>query len=133
MDLTPAGYSARLLTSPLVVPILFSIVLIAMSIAVFTPGFGLPSVIGVSAFGLYFFGHYVSGFAGMETIGLFILVIVLMIIELVIPGFGIFGILGIIALISGIVMAAYSTVFSLISLLVAFGVTVIVLIVAVRY
>lgn len=133
MDMTPAEKLARLITSPLVVPILFIIGLIGIAIEIFTPGFGLPGVIGVIAFGLYFFGHYVAGFAGMETIGLFILGIVLMIIELVIPGFGIFGILGIIALISGIVMAAYSTVFSLISLLVAFGVTVIVLIVAVRY
>lgn len=133
MDMTPAEKLARLITSPLVVPILFMIGLIGIAIEIFTPGFGLPGIIGLLAFGLYFFGHYVAGFAGMETIGLFIVGIILMIIELFVPGFGIFGILGLIALISGIVMAAYSTVFSLISLFVAMVVTIIVLVVAVRY
>lgn len=133
MSMTPAEKLARLITSPYVVPILFIIGLIGIAIELFTPGFGIPGFIGVLAFGLYFFGHFIAGFAGMESILLFIAGMILIIIELFIPGFGIFGILGVIALIAGVVMAAYDAVFGLSVLLIAMVVTVLVIVVAARY
>lgn len=133
MDLTPAERLARFITSPFVVPVLFLIGLIGIGIELFTPGFGIPGIIGVLAFGLYFFGHFIAGFAGMETVLLFVAGIVLLVIELFIPGFGIFGILGLICFVAGVVMAAYDTVFGLGALLIAMVLTVIVLIVAGRY
>lgn len=133
MHMTLSEKLARVITSPFVVPILFLIGLIGIGIEIFTPGFGFPGVIGLIAFGLYFFGHYVAGFAGNETIILFVVGIILMIVELFIPGFGIFGILGLISLIAGVVMAAYNAVYGLAALLIAMVVTVITIVVAVRY
>lgn len=132
MGMTPAEQLARFLTSPYVVPILFLIGLIGIGIEIFTPGFGIPGIIGVLAFGLYFFGHFVAGFAGIETIALFIAGIVLIIIELFVPG-GILGMLGFICVVAGVVMAAYDAVFGLVSLLISIIVSVIVLIVLARY
>lgn len=132
-DLTPAERLARFITSPFVVPILFLIGLIGIGIEFFTPGFGIPGIIGVLAFGLYFFGHFIAGFAGAETVLLFIVGIVLLAIELFISGFGIFGILGLICFVAGVAMAAYDAVFGLSALLVAMVLTGIVLIVAGRY
>ncbi|OYD07664.1 NfeD family protein [Paludifilum halophilum] len=114
---------ARFITSPVVIPILFTIGLAGIAIEVFSPGFGLPGAIGLSAFGLYFFGHYLAGFAGSETIVLFVAGILLMIIEIFVPGFGIFGILGLVALGAAVVSAAYDKIFSLVSLLIAMVVT----------
>lgn len=131
--LTPAEQLARFLTSPFVVPILFIIGLIGIGIEIFTPGFGLPGVIGILAFALYFFGHYVAGFAGIETLALFIAGIILLVIELFVPGFGIFGVIGLISLVAGVVMAAYDPAFGLGALAVAFIVTIIVMAIATRY
>lgn len=133
MSMTPAEKLARFITSPYVVPVLFLVGLIGIAIEIFTPGFGLPGIIGLLAFGLYFFGHYIAGFAGVETLVLFIAGIVLMIIELFVPGFGIFGILGLLSLVAGIVMAAYDAVFSLGAFLIALVVAGIVIVVAARY
>ncbi|HCN31253.1 MAG TPA: hypothetical protein DIT64_21600 [Verrucomicrobiales bacterium] len=64
-----------------------------------TPGFGIPGLVSVAAFLLFFFGHYVAGsLVGHETAvmaGLFVLGILLVIVELmVMPGMMIPGILG---------------------------------------
>ena len=63
------------------------------------PGFGLPGLVSVAAFGLFFFGHYVAGsLVGHETAvraGLFIVGTLLLLVELaVLPGLLVPGILG---------------------------------------
>lgn len=63
------------------------------------PGFGLPGLVSVAAFGLFFFGHYVAGsLVGHETAvmaGLFVVGALLVLIELaVLPGLMVPGILG---------------------------------------
>lgn len=133
ISMTPAEKVARFITSPFVVPILFLIGLIGIAIELFTPGFGIPGIVGVLAFALYFFGHFVAGFAGLESILLFVAGVTLLLIELFIPGFGIFGFLGLMSLMAGIVMAAYDVMFGLGALLIAIVVTVVILVFAVRY
>ncbi|QKG84945.1 nodulation protein NfeD [Kroppenstedtia pulmonis] len=123
---------ARFVTSPMVIPVLLTLGFIGIAIEMFTPGFGIPGLVGASAFGLYFFGHYLAGFAGGETAVLFTLGIVLMLIELFVPGFGIFGLLGLASLIAAVVVAAYDAAFSLASILVALAVTGVVLAVVLR-
>lgn len=64
-----------------------------------SPGFGIPGLVSVAAFTLFFFGHYVAGsLVGHETAvmaGLFVTGIVLVIIELmVMPGLLLPGIAG---------------------------------------
>ncbi len=60
-----------------------------------TPGFGLPGIVGICAFALYFLGSYVAGLAGWEWPALFVLGLVLVILELfVFPGVVILGLTG---------------------------------------
>ncbi len=132
VELTPSEKLARFVTSPYVIPILFMIGLAGLVIEVFTPGFGIPGAIGLGAFGLYFFGHYLAGFAGAESLVLFAVGLILMLIELFASGFGIFGVLGLISLASSVVIAAQDKVFSLTALVIALLVTGVGLAVAIR-
>jgi membrane-bound serine protease (ClpP class) len=97
------------LTSPGIATLLLIIGIAGVAIEMLVPGFGLPGIIGLVGFGLYFFGQSIAGFAGMEAIVLFIIGIGLLVAELFIPSFGILGILGIAALIFGISKGAYDT------------------------
>lgn len=119
VDLTPAERFARFLTDPTIALILLIMGIAGVAIELVVPGFGVPGILGIVGFGLYFFGHYVAGFAGMESVLLFIAGLVLLVIELFVPSFGILGILGIASLVSGVVMAAYDTGSAMSSLLVA--------------
>ncbi|GBF10140.1 hypothetical protein HK1_00152 [Tepidibacillus sp. HK-1] len=119
VGLTPAERLARFSTNPYVIPILLIIGLAGILIELFIPGFGIAGLIGISAFSLYFFGHYFAGFAGWEDIIFFIVGFILMVVELFVPGFGIFGALGVISLFAGIIFAAYETSYGLISLVIA--------------
>ena len=63
------------------------------------PGFGLPGLVSVAAFSLFFFGHYIAGsLVGHETAvmaGLFVVGALLLLVELaVLPGLMVPGILG---------------------------------------
>ncbi|MFY0545094.1 NfeD family protein [Brevibacillus sp. H7] len=116
---------ARFVTSPVVMSSLLIIGLVGIVVELFMPGFGIAGTVGLCAFALYFFGHYVAGFANWLHIGLFIIGILLMILEIFLPG-GIVGGIGFISLVSGLVMAAYDTQQGIASLGIAFVVTVIV-------
>ena len=84
---------ARFITNPIIVPILLSIASLGLVLELYSPGFGVPGIMGLSALGLFFFGHMVAGFAGYETLLLFIAGLALVIAEFFVPG-GIVGILG---------------------------------------
>jgi membrane-bound serine protease (ClpP class) len=100
---------SEFVTSPGIATLLLIIGIAGIAIELIVPGFGAPGITGLIAFGLYFFGQSIAGFAGMESIVLFIIGIGLLISEMFIPSFGILGILGIAALIFGITMGAYDT------------------------
>jgi len=116
---------ARFVTSPVVMSLLLIIGLVGIVVELFAPGFGVGGTVALCAFGLYFFGHYVAGFANWLHICLFVLGILLMILEIFVPG-GIVGGLGFISIVAGLVMAAYDTKQGLASLGIAVLVTVIV-------
>ncbi|PSL45027.1 membrane-bound serine protease (ClpP class) [Salsuginibacillus halophilus] len=124
---------ARWVTHPAVIPILLSAGAIGLMIEFFSPGFGLPGLLGLSSLGLFFFGHLFAGFAGYETLILFGIGAVLLAIEIFVPGFGIFGILGLGAIVSSMLMASYSTAYMLVALLIAFGLALITAIVLFKY
>lgn len=117
---------ARFLVNPLIMTLLLIIGIAGVAIELLVPGFGVPGILGVVGFGLYFFGHYVAGFAGMEEIVLFVAGIALLLVEIFVPSFGILGILGIVAIISGVVMAAFDTGNALLSLGVSFALAVVI-------
>ncbi|TYP78012.1 NfeD family protein [Paenibacillus methanolicus] len=125
---------ARFLMMPVVMTLLFIIGIAGIAIEFFIPGFGFPGILGTAAFGLYFFGHYVAGFAGMEDMMLFIIGIVLLVIEVFVPSFGILGLLGSGAIVAGIVMASPDIETAIVSLAVALVVSaVIVYLIAKRF
>ena len=89
-------------------PILLIIGIIGLYIEFKTPGFGVPGIIGLVAFGIYFFGGYVAGLSAPGWVVLFLLGIILVIFELfVFPGTFVAGLLGaflmLIALVMGMV------------------------------
>ncbi|WP_424766905.1 NfeD family protein [Paenibacillus sp. sgz302251] len=123
---------ARWLVNPVVMTVLLILGIAGVVIELLVPGFGVPGIIGMVSFGLYFFGHYVAGFAGIEAVVLFVLGIALLIIEVFVPSFGILGILGSAALITGVVIAAPDPMTAFISIIVAFVVATIIITIFVR-
>jgi membrane-bound serine protease (ClpP class) len=100
---------AEVVTSPGISTLLLIVGIAGIAIEMLVPGFGVPGITGLIAFGLYFFGQSIAGFAGMESMVLFVVGIILLVLEMFVPSFGILGILGIAALIFGITMGAYDT------------------------
>lgn len=119
---------ARWLVNPAVMTILLILGLAGVAIELLIPGFGAPGIVGIVSFALYFFGHYVAGFAGAESIILFVLGITLLVIELFVPSFGILGLLGGASLIAGVTLAASDPMTAFISLLIALVVAAIIVI-----
>jgi membrane-bound serine protease (ClpP class) len=87
-------------------PLLLVIGIIGVYIEFKTPGFGLPGIVGIVAFALYFFGGYVAGLSGLEWLALFIVGMVLFALELfVFPGTVFLGLGGAILMLVALVMA----------------------------
>lgn len=118
---------ASWLVNPVVMTVLFVLGIAGIAIELFVPGFGVPGVVGILSFGLYFFGHYIAGFAGMESVVLFIVGIALLFVELFVPSWGILGIIGSVSLIAGVLTAASSPVTAIISLVIALAVATVIL------
>jgi len=123
---------ARYVTTPWVATLLLFIGIAGIAIELFVPGFGIPGIAGLLGFGLYFFGHYAAGFAGVEEIAFFIIGVVLLIIEIFVPSFGILGILGILSLFGSVVMAAYNTQQAALNLSIAFVLALVVVFIFIR-
>ena len=71
-----------------------------------TPGFGLPGIIGIIAFALFFFGSYAAGLAGMEWMIIFVLGVLLVALELfVFPGTVVLGLTGAGLMLTTIIMS----------------------------
>lgn len=132
MELSLAEQVSRVLTNPIVQTLLLLIGIAGVVIELIVPGFGLPGILGIAGFALYFFGNYAAGFAGAEHILLFVAGITLMLIELFVPSFGILGILGIIALFSGVVLSANKTGQAMLSLGIAVLLAIIVIAIVAR-
>ena len=94
VDLTFTEKLARLITNPIIVPILLSVASIGLVVELYSPGFGVPGTMGLTALGMFFFGHLVAGFAGYETLIVFVIGLILVVAELFVPG-GIIGIIGV--------------------------------------
>jgi membrane-bound serine protease (ClpP class) len=133
MEVSFAEKLARFVTNPLIIPILLSIGSLGLVLELYSPGFGVPGIMGISALLLFFFGHLIAGFAGYEAMILFIAGFLLILIEVFMPGFGIFGILGIAGMIGGMLLASFSTAWMLVSLGISAVVTTVVAIITFRY
>jgi membrane-bound serine protease (ClpP class) len=122
---------ARFLTNPIVVPILLTIAGIGIVMELFSPGFGIPGVIGITSLVLFFYGHLVAGITGYESLAMFIIGVILVLIEFFIPG-GIIGLLGFTAVVGSLFLATGDPVHMTISLLIAVTVSILVFILLVK-
>ncbi|HEX5564612.1 MAG TPA: NfeD family protein, partial [Sporosarcina sp.] len=114
---------ARFVTHPIVVPILLSIAGLGLVVELYSPGFGVPGTMALSALLLFFFGHLIAGLAGYETLILFIIGLGLIVLEFFIAG-GIAGVLGAVAVVVSIIMAGGNPMFMAYSVLIAIAVAI---------
>jgi membrane-bound serine protease (ClpP class) len=131
LEVSFAEKIARFITNPFVYSILLTIGSLGLVLELYSPGFGVPGFMGLSALLLFFYGHLVAGLAGYETLILFIVGLGLILLELFIAG-GIAGAIGFVSIISSFFFAAENVVDMGISLLVAISVTILVSILLMR-
>ncbi|KFL43355.1 membrane protein [Lysinibacillus sp. BF-4] len=120
IEVTPTFFEnvARFITNPVIVPILLSIASLGLVLELYSPGFGVPGTMGVTAIGLFFFGHLVAGFAGYESLLLLVLGIALIGAEFFIPG-GIIGMIGTVMVIASLLTAGEDVTHMMLSIVVA--------------
>jgi membrane-bound serine protease (ClpP class) len=105
-DIKPTGAETVGFWLNAISPLLLIIGVIGIYIEFKTPGFGLPGIIGISAFLLYFLGGYVAGLSGMEWVVVFVLGLALVVLELfVYPGTMALGLIGSAMMLAAVVMA----------------------------
>lgn len=97
---------AHFFTQSNIAALVLTIGIIAIIIEIFTSGFGVAGIIGISALTIYFGSNYIVGYSQWWPIILFVIGVILLIVEFFIPGFGVLGIAGICAMLVGIVFAA---------------------------
>lgn len=87
-------------------PLLLMVGIVGIYIEFKTPGFGLPGILGLSAFAIYFLGGYVAGLAGLEWAALFVLGLILVGLELFLfTGTIIPGVVGVLLILVSLIMA----------------------------
>lgn len=123
---------ARFITNPIVVTLLLSIGCLGLVLELFSPGFGFPGLIGLSSFGLFFFGHTVAGLAGYESVVLFVIGLALLVAELFVPG-GIVGVIGGALMIISILFAGESVVHMAYSILIAVFIGIIGMVIVMKF
>ena len=132
MQTTFAEDLARFITNPIIVPILLSLASLGLVMELYSPGFGVPGAIGITALILFFFGHTVAGFAGYEAILLFVVGFILLIAEIFLPG-GIVGIIGGGLVIAGLLGAGANVTHMAYSILVAMFVAAIGMVITMKF
>ncbi|MFC4411077.1 nodulation protein NfeD [Chungangia koreensis] len=131
VEMTIAEKIARFITNPVVVPILLSIASLGLIVELYSPGFGIPGLMGISALILFFYGHMVAGLAGHESIILFVVGVILVVAEIFLPG-GIAGLLGFGAIIGSIILAGGNMLYMTISVVIALLVAIIGMVILVK-
>lgn len=132
VDQTFSEKLARFITNPVIVPILLSIASIGLVVELYSPGFGVPGTMGLSALGMFFFGHLVAGFAGYETLIIFVIGLILVAAEFFVPG-GIVGILGGVLILGSLLFAGESVVHMAYSILIAMVIAVIGMVILMKF
>jgi membrane-bound serine protease (ClpP class) len=135
----------RFLTDPVVSGFLMSIGTLGLMIELYAPGLGLPGALGVLCLSLFFGGHLIVNLAGLEELILLAVGCALLALEVfVIPGFGAAGIAGILCIVAalvlttiglplGVLLQTGAWVEPLTRVALALGVTLVLMIVALRF
>jgi membrane-bound serine protease (ClpP class) len=105
-DIRPTGAEQIGTWLNAVSPLLLIIGIVGIYLEFKSPGFGLPGIIGLAAFALYFLGGYVAGLSGMEWVLVFLLGVALVAVELFLfPGTLVIGLLGAALMLGALIMA----------------------------
>ena len=94
VEVKPYGFEVAARWITMVSPLLIVIGLVAIYLELKAPGLGVPTVVAVISFGLYFLSYFVAGLAGWEQAALFVTGIVLLTFEIIFPGHLLSGIAG---------------------------------------
>ena len=87
-------------------PLLLLIGIVGTYIEMKTPGFGIPGIVGVVSFVLYFAGGYIAGLSGLEWTVVFVIGLALFLLEIfVFPGTLFIGLIGGAMMLAALVMA----------------------------
>ena len=106
IDVKPTGTEKLGTWLNAIAPLLLIIGVIGIYIEFKTPGFGLPGIIGITAFALYFVAGYVSGFSGLAWLIVFIVGLALVVVEFFFyPGTVVIGLIGATLMLVSIIMA----------------------------
>lgn len=105
-DIKPTGVEKLGTWINLISPLLLVIGVVGFYIEFKTPGFGLPGIVGIVAFVIYFLGGYVAGLSGIEWLAIFLLGLLLVGLELLVfPGTFALGMAGALLMLIALVMA----------------------------
>lgn len=108
VEIRPTGAEKVGLWINTIAPLLLVVGILGLYIEFKTPGFGLPGIIGLTAFAIYFLGGYVAGLSAAGWGMVFVLGVILVLVELLVfPGTYIAGVTGaglmLVALVMGMV------------------------------
>ena len=97
------------LNDPFISGLILFIGIFMLILEVKMPGVGLPAILSVLAFLLFFWSRFLSGTADQLEIMLFVVGLICLGLELfVFPGFGVFGMSGVLLILVSIVMASHT-------------------------
>lgn len=105
VEIKPTGAEKLGIWINTIAPLLLIIGIVGIYIEFKTPGFGLPGIIGIAAFAIYFLGGYVAGLSAAGWVLVFIVGVILVALELfVFPGTLIAGIIGAVLMLVALIM-----------------------------
>ena len=105
VEIKPTGAEKLGIWINTIAPLLLIIGIVGFYIEFKTPGFGLPGIVGIIAFAIYFLGGYVAGLSGAGWIIVFVVGLILVLLELLVfPGTIIAGIAGAVLMLVALVM-----------------------------
>lgn len=119
------------ITHPVVVTILLSVAALGLVLELFSPGFGIPGTLALIALSLFYVGHLVEGYAGYESIVLFVLGVLLIVVEFFVPG-AIIGMIGAVMIVLSLLLAGANLMYMAISIFIALMVALIGMVILVK-
>ncbi len=104
--ISPTGVEQLAFWINAIAPLLLIAGVIGFYIEFKTPGFGLPGIVGIIAFAIYFLGGYIAALSGAEWIAVFIIGVALLASELFVhPGTILPGLIGATLVLVSLIMA----------------------------
>lgn len=105
VEIKPTGAEQLGIWINTIAPLLLVIGIIGLYVEFKTPGFGLPGIVGITAFAIYFLGGYVAGLSAAGWVIVFVVGLILVLLELLVfPGTYIAGIAGAVLMLVSLVM-----------------------------